>query len=337
MKTLIQLLVVAVIFGGISAAATLFLQPQTATPVAGANDPAKTGETAEKPKGEKDSADHLSDGHETPAADHAEKPTEFDEHALDAAEPPRGHSAPHSAPHVDPSSHHIADASKPEARVAVRPPYTPDGDEAGSIINLLRERSRIASENERKLAERQDAMQLVFEDLRAEQARTLKIRQRLSAELKESRQAVDAAREAIDIERSTILKDQAEARLAAEEAVRIANEERDKLRKQLEKSTNPQTGEPNKTGEGASGDENANLKKMAAVFDTMPAENVAKVVEQLVKTNKTDAVVSLLNVMKDRQTAKVLGLITETNPQLAADLSDRIKRLKSATAKPAVE
>ena len=202
---------------------------------------------------------------------------------------------------------------------------------------MLRERSRIATENERKLAERQDAMQLVFEDLRAEQARTLKIRQRLSAELKESRQAVDAALEAIDVERSTILKDQAETRQAAEEAVRIANEERDKLRKQLEKATNPQS-DPEKTaGEGASGDENANLKKMAAVFDTMPAENVAKVVEQLVKTNKTDAVVSLLNVMKDRQTAKVLGLITETNPQLAAELSDRIKRLKSATAKPAVE
>ncbi len=335
MKTLIQLIVVAVIFGGISAAATLFLQPQTATPVAGADDPAKTGEAAdksEKPKGEKESADH-SEGHETPAADHAEKPADFDEHALAAADPPRGHSAPHS----DPSSHHTADASKPEARVAVRPPYTPDGDEAGSIINLLRERSRIASENERKLVERQDAMQLVFEDLRAEQARTLKIRQRLSAELKESRQAVDAALEAIDVERSTILKDQTETRLAAEEAVRIANEERDKLRKQLEKSTNPQTSEANKTGEAASGDENANLKKMAAVFDTMPAENVAKVVEQLVKTNKTDAVVSLLNVMKDRQTAKVLGLITETNPQLAADLSDRLKRLKSATAKPAVE
>lgn len=335
MKTLIQLIVVAVIFGGISAAATLFLQPQTATPAAGADDPAKAAEAkdkSEKPKGEKDSADH-SEGHETPAADHAEKPADFDEHALDAAEPPRGHSAPHS----DASSHHTADASKPEARVAVRPPYTPDGDEAGSIINLLRERSRIASENERKLAERQDAMQLVFEDLRAEQARTLKIRQRLSAELKESRQAVDAALEAIEVERSTILKDQAEARLAAEEAVRIANEERDKLRKQLEKSTNPQTSDANKTGEGATGDENANLKKMAAVFDTMPAENVAKVVEQLVKTNKTDAVVSLLNVMKDRQTAKVLGLITETNPQLAADLSDRLKRLKSATTKPAVE
>ncbi|MEI8380521.1 MAG: hypothetical protein WCJ09_10355 [Planctomycetota bacterium] len=336
MKTLIQLIVVAVIFGGISAAATLFLQPQTTTPVAGADDSVKTAESTEKtekPKGEKESADHPSDGHETPAADHAEKSVEFDEHALAAAEPPRGH----SAPHAEPSSHHTPDVSKPEARVAVRPPYTPDGDEAGSIINLLRERSRIASENERKLAERQDAMQLIFEDLRAEQARTLKIRQRLSAELKESRQAVDAALEAIEVERSTILKDQTETRVAAEEAVRIANEERDKLRKQLEKSTNPQTGDANKTGEAASGDENANLKKMAAVFDTMPAENVAKVVEQLVKTNKTDAVVSLLNVMKDRQTAKVLGLITETNPQLAADLSDRIKRLKSATAKPAVE
>lgn len=336
MKTLIQLIVVAVIFGGISAAVTLFLQPQTATPVAGADDAAKTREPAdksEKPQGEKESADHHSEGHEATAADHPEKSAEFDEHALAAAEPPRGHSAAHS----DSSSHQSADASKPEARVAVRPPYTPDGDEAGSIINMLRERSRIASENERKLAERQDAMQLIFEDLRAEQARTLKVRQRLSAELKESRQAVDAALEAIEVERSTILKDQAEARLAAEEAVRIANEERDKLRKQLEKATNPQESDGAKPGEGSPGDENANLKKMAAVFDTMPAENVAKVVEQLVKTNKTDAVVSLLNVMKDRQTAKVLGLITETNPQLAADLSDRIKRLKSATTKPAVE
>ena len=336
MKTLIQLIVVAVIFGGISAAATLFLQPQTVASVAGADDPEKAAEStdkAEKPKGEKESSDHHSDGHETHDTDHAEKPAEVDEHALAAAEPPRGH----SDPHADPATHHSSDHSKPEARVAVRPPYTPDGDEAGAIINLLRERSRIATENERKLAERQDAMQLVFEDLRAEQARTLKIRQRLSAELKESRQAVDAALEAIDVERSTILKDQAETRQAAEEAVRIANEERDKLRKQLEKATNPQSDPEKTSGEGASGDENANLKKMAAVFDTMPAENVAKVVEQLVKTNKTDAVVSLLNVMKDRQTAKVLGLITETNPQLAAELSDRIKRLKSATAKPAVE
>lgn len=337
MKTLIQLLVVAVIFGGISTAATLFLQPQiTATPVAGADEPVKAAESLESAghheAGHNDASKQASaqtDGHHLDPGTESGKHAAYDEHALAAAEPPRSHLDATGDREGGDAEH------KPEARVAVRPPYTPEGDEAGSLINLLRERSRIASENERKLAERQDAMQLIFEDLRAEQARTLKIRQRLSTELKESRLAVDAALEAIETERSTLLKDQSETRRAADEAVRIANEERDKLRKKLDEVTNPQAGP--KSDLPASSDENANMKKMAAVFDGMPAENVATVMEQLVKNNKTDAVISLMNVMKDRQTAKVLARITETNPQLAADLSDRLKRLKSTTGKPAVE
>ena len=75
-------------------------------------------------------------------------------------------------------------------------------------------------------------------------------------------------------------------------------------------------------------EENANLKKLAAVYDTMPSENTAKVFQQLVKNNKTAAVVSLLNAMKERQASKVLALISEADPVLAADLTERLKRLK---------
>jgi hypothetical protein len=43
-----------------------------------------------------------------------------------------------------------------------------------------------------------------------------------------------------------------------------------------------------------------------------------------------------MNAMKERQAAKVLATISDTNAELAADLTDRLKRLKAAE-KPAAE
>lgn len=349
MKTLVQLMIVAIIVGGLSTAATLFMQPK-ATPVVAAADDAKLakGESTDgaDPAAEaKPSESPDSDSHEhTPTAEaHTSSP--HDDEALRAAEPPK-HAHPVKVPKpvaVVPSQENAPHAStpddsaesRPEARVAVRPPYTPEGDEAGGLINLLRERSRSALESERRLAERQDAMQLIFEDLRGEQARTLKIRERLSNELKESRLAVDAALLAVEEERAALQKSQADVKKATEDSIREATEERDKLRKELEKATNPPAAVNGSAGTGGSPEDNVNLKKMAAVFDGMPAENVSSVFEQLVKNKRTDAVVSLMNAMKERQAAKVLANIATTNAELAADLTDRLKRLK--TTKPAVE
>ena len=342
MKTLVQLAMVALIFGGLSAAGTFFMQPRTVPTVAAADgDHAKPTTDPASDKAEPTESDPSHEHHADQSGDKAAAP--FDEHALAAAEPPRG---PHHAPPVkpvDPLGQGPAGAdagdNRPEARIAVRPPYTPEGDEAGGLINLLRDRSRLATETERRLAERQDAMQLIFEDLRAEQARTIKIRQRLSTELNESRQSVDAALQAIETERTAIQKDQAETRKSAEEALRAANAERDKLRKQLEKATAaPSTSDSAASSDlGGSPEDNVNLKKMAGVFDSMPAEDVARVFEQLVKNKRIPAVVSLMNSMKDRQAAKVLVVIAGTNAELAADLTDRLKRLKTPTPKPGAE
>jgi hypothetical protein len=342
MKTLIQLAVVAVIFGGLSAAGTFYYQ-QRMTPVAAATDQKETTESPSKVSADPDHAEDSEPDHESGSAaadSETEKAAEPIENELAAAEPRKSLQPPAVNPQPgqqpvpgeaisEPTDHRL------EAPVAVRPPYAPEGDEAGALINVLRERSRAATETEKRLAQRQDAMQLIFDDLRAEQARTLKIRQRLAHELKESQQAIDAALQGIENDRATMQRDQAESRKASEDAVRAAIEERDKLRKQLAQP--PARTESQSVEASDSPEDNANLKKMAAVFDSMPAENVAKVFEQLVKNKKIAAVVSLMNAMKERPAAKVLAVISETNPELAANLTDRLKRLKEATTRPAAE
>lgn len=354
MKTLIQFVVVALIFGGLSAAVTVFTQMRTAV-LTLASSEAEPAKSTEPPKPEEavapvapavgEHAESAAPSHPDAGTseEHAEVPvTPIEErHDLPAKIDSRAPVPPAPAQH-DPIHDPVAaeDANKlKDVPVAVRPAYAPEGDEAGALINLLRERSRNTADVERRLAERQDAMQMIFEDLRAEQARTLKIRQKLSSELKASRESLDTALKIIDEERVALQRDQAATRKAAEDAVRSANEERDKLRKQLEQpAASPATADGARSNDTAGPPEdNVNLKKMAAVFDSMPAENVAKVFEQLVKNKRPDAVVALMNAMKERQSAKVLGLIAESNPELAADLTDRLKRLKTSTAKPVTE
>lgn len=349
MKTLVQLMIVAIIFGGLSTAATLFMQPKATPVVAAADDPklekSKSTDEADPAGKAKPSESPESDSHEHAPVEEAHSSSPHDDEALRAAEPPK-HASPVKVPkpvaavpsqEVAPQASTPDDSaeSRPEARVAVRPPYTPEGDEAGGLINLLRERSRSALESERRLAERQDAMQLIFEDLRGEQTRTLKIRERLSNELKESRLAVDAALLAVEEERAALQKSQADVKKATEDSIREATAERDKLRKELEKATSSPAALNGSASTGGPPEDNVNLKKMATVFDGMPAENVSSVFEQLVKNKRTDAVVSLMNAMKERQVAKVLANIATTNAELAADLTDRLKRLK--TTKPAAE
>lgn len=344
MKTVIQLVVVAVVVGGASAAITMFSQKSPPAPSVAAAD----ADQAKPASGDSHDKDHPpADGVEAPpeqsAIDSEPKQGSIeDENPLAAADPPRNHSTEPPALHRPNGKESVVSepvSPKPEARVGVRPPYTPEGDEAGGLINLLRERSRIATESERRLAERQDAMQLIFEDLRSEQALALKIRQRLSTELKQSRDAVDAALSDIASERNAIQKSQTAAKEAADAALKTVIDERDLLRKKLEQDTSPnsQAVAPPSTSPAGPPEDNTNLKRMAAVFDNMPVDSVAKVFEQLVKNKKTEAVVALMNAMKERQSAKVLGVLSETNAELAADLTDRLKRLKSSSEKSGSE
>jgi flagellar motility protein MotE (MotC chaperone) len=225
--------------------------------------------------------------------------------------------------------------------VAVRPPFDPNADEAGNLINRLRVRATSASRQERRLAEREDLMKLIVDDLHVEQKNSARLRQRISEEADQSLRAVDEALRETESERAAIQYEQAETRRSADEEIQELRREKDEAVSSSEtllKSIRDEQEEMKKQleelrkssqGRGKNGaEDNANLKKMVGVVDSMPPEDTAKILQELIEKDQTESAVAILNAMKARQSAKVLSAITESDPILAADLIDRLKRLK---------
>ena len=255
-----------------------------------------------------------------------------------------------------PKSAMISEPLMLEPPVAVRPPFAPDSDEAGQLINELRSRAALSSELDRRRSEREDVLELILDDFRVEQAKSAKICQRILGATSQSMQTVDEARrttlaernaiqesqeefqrrmngeiqklrrekELADEELQTLRRDKETAALSAEDAMKAARSDNDLLKKQLDELSKPAAmGDTS----GAAG-QNGNLKKIANVLDGMPAENSAKILQQMVKDQKIEAVVVLLNAMKPRMSSKVLSTISDEDAELAADLTERLKRFK---------
>lgn len=244
--------------------------------------------------------------------------------------------------------------------VAIRPPYDAHGDEAGDLINRLRARAASTSRQELRLSEREEAMQLIFEDLRVEQVNSANLRKKVLDEINRNVKEIGSSRRATEAERAAIQKRQVEERrqnLAQLDRMRIesddaleslrrekenelqsaandlksAQELQDELRKQIDDLKKP----PVVKDLSGSPEATVNLKKMITVVDTLPPDDTAKILEELVQKGRTEAVVAILNAMKPRQSAKVLTAITEKQPALAADLVERLKRFKKDEAVPA--
>ena len=159
MKMLIQIVVVALIAGGLSAAGSHFLNPwlnpwlEKFSPSVAATDPSADATHTDDPSAPTDGS-----------AEGAAPETEATALAVEVISPP------------------AATAFEPldlEPPVAIRPPFSPESDEAGILINELRARAASASNQERRLSERQEALELIFDDFRVEQINSAKIRQRI--------------------------------------------------------------------------------------------------------------------------------------------------------------
>lgn len=315
MKNLIQIALVALVMGGLSAAGSIYWH-QKNTP-------------------------------QTPPADAETAAVDKTSDAKSDSDPKQDSSV--NAPVASDSADLIANVSESKSEapsfgppVAVRPPFDPDGDEAGDLIKKLRVRAASASRQERRVMDREEAMKLIVDDFRAEQASAAKTRKQLMEETKQTLRTVDEERLQAEVDRVAIEEDQIENRRLADEeiqkmrrekdeaiqsieqALKAARDEQAELQKQLDALRNPPP-VPDRSG---SPDETVNLKKMVGVVDSMPAEDTAKILQELVEKGRVEAVVAVLNAMKARQSAKVLSAITESKPALAADLIDRLKRLK---------
>ena len=354
MKTLIQVVLVAVVVGGVSGGASYFLKPKpvVVTPAADAalGEPATTDDAAKTDVAKTDADQEASD------LDHGSGHGEGSKSSAESHD-----ETVHSSPTEADLAAIKADHDLP---VAVRPVYVPDSDEAGLLITSLRLRTQAAEVAERAIADRQAGLKLIFDDLRAEQKLAAKMRQRVLEELTDSKRFVEQTLQASDGEREALRREHEQSRTTAESALLAAKEEQEKLKQELDtlrttqeeleslrkqfdalrtaqaeqEATRKQQDAARSTT--ANGDtsgspaETSNLKKLTAVYDSMPPENVATVVQQLVKKGRTAAVVALLDGMKERQSAKVLTAIADSDPTLAADLTERLKSLKT-TAKPA--
>jgi hypothetical protein len=81
----------------------------------------------------------------------------------------------------------------------------------------------------------------------------------------------------------------------------------------------------------ADADEAANIARIAALADQMPADTMAGVIQQLADSGKTDTAVKVLVGMKDRTAAKVLAAITDpTIPPLLVERMQTMKRTAPA-------
>ena len=98
--------------------------------------------------------------------------------------------------------------------------------------------------------------------------------------------------------------------------------------KQAEAKASKTAADLKKTRGEMDADERANVVKLAAVLDQMPAEAAAATVQQLADTGKTDLAVKIVAQMKGRPAAKMLAAITDTS--LPPVLLDRMKALKPA-------
>lgn len=268
MKTVIQLALVTLIFGGVSTSATLYWQKQ---------------------QSELQTAIQRAEAAEAKAAESPLKNLEKPKHEPD---PP---AEPEEAPAEPP--------------VAVRPSYVEGVDETSQLVVSLNQRLRATHEKERALNERQEALKLIFADIRSEQNQINKLRKEADDELGKSSQSV-------------------------QEAMKAAQSERDQLRQELDSLRSPSkadtatpSGEATSTSPSSKIDSDpAALKRLGVIYDSMPAEVVAEVLQQLTKQNRDAAVVEILKSMKDRQAAKVLATITASDPAKAATLTELLKR-----------
>ena len=207
---------------------------------------------------------------------------------------------------------------KPEPPVAVRPPFVEGVDETSQLVVSLNQRLRATHEKERALQERQESLKLIFADIRAEQSEINKLRHEADEELGKSsesvREAMKASREERDLLRQEI------------EALRSSSSKRDDSSTEAESKSSPKIGDAEAKSSTKTDADPAMLKRLGTIYDSMPAEAVAEVLQQLGKQGRHGDAVQILLTMKDRQAAKVLATIAGADPAKAAALTEKIRR-----------
>lgn len=135
-------------------------------------------------------------------------------------------------------------------------------------------------------------------------------------EVDEKEQQLNAKAQQIDAARDILQKDVNDLtslRVELAAAAAAVRQERDKLESLRIQITQ---------------EELANLKKTASIYDKMDSASGSKIMIKMSQAEQTDDAVKILNYMAERTAAKMLAEIGTADPNLAAELCDRLQRIK---------
>lgn len=178
------------------------------------------------------------------------------------------------------------------ARISVPAPRPADPAEEASSQPVIHIHH---VEKLRQLEFREEALRLIYDDIRRE-------------------------RESIDGQRRQVMEEMSRVVDHAAHQLTYAENQRDQIRDR-ERALDDRLTEVQK-------DEVSNLRKIVAVYESMKPETAAGILRQMVGEGNVDTAVKLLGQMKDRHVAKVLDALSAPDPALATQLTERLRGLR---------
>jgi flagellar motility protein MotE (MotC chaperone) len=190
----------------------------------------------------------------------------------------------------------------PPLRASVKSAPDPRADETLQLANRLRTQEEALKKREQALANRQKQIDLIFKDIRDERAAVDELRKQLQDEVRTAHELAESVEQ-----KSTQLDQQ---RTEAErQMLELKRTMTDFETTELER-----------------------VKQLAGIYDTMPADSAAKILETLANAGNMEIAVKILGTMKDRQAAKVLAEMRD--PGLAAQLLEKLRGLRKPAPAP---
>jgi chromosome segregation ATPase len=187
-------------------------------------------------------------------------------------------------------------------RPQVRSPYNPEAYNAAQLTETLTKQQESLRTRERALEAREKQMEVIYQDIRGERAVLDDLRKQVATETK-------------------ALQD----RLAAIE--RRASE-----LGQQRKDTDQRLSDVEKNLTDYQGAEHDRIKQIATMYDAMPAESSAKIIQQMVDSGSVETAAKILSSMKETKAAKTLAEIAD--PNAVGSLMEKLRGLKKP-AQPA--
>ena len=156
----------------------------------------------------------------------------------------------------------------------------------------IRQRLRSIRQREADLVVQQESLRMLFDEIREEQASVEEVRHRVTEEIAALRDATAIAQRETPLERSPLA---------------------------------PRTALPRDESRSTSRDSSPKPRPTLSVSDSQSVQDTAILVRRLAEQGSVRAATSLLSTLKDRDAAKVLSAVNNTDPQMALRLTEALQ------------